>query len=261
MNMSSKPIGIFDSGVGGLSIWKEINALMPHESTIYISDAEYAPYGSKEPDVILKRAIINTETLLGKGAKIIVVACNTATTNAISYLRTHYKIPFIGIEPAIKPAALSSTTNSIGVLATKGTLTSDLFHETTKRYCRYKTVIEQEGKGIVELIESGQLYSNEMKKLLEKYLTPMLNNNIDCLVLGCTHYHFLTPILKRLLPKNVNIIDSGKAIARQTKIVLEKSKLLNKKEMLAEHVFYTNGSKEVMASIMGWDQSMIQKLC
>ena len=121
-------------------------------------------------------------------------------------------------------------------------------------------MIEQEGKGIVELIESGQLHSNEMKKLLEKYLTPMLNNNIDCLVLGCTHYHFLTPILKQLLQKNVNIIDSGKAIARQTKIVLEKSKLLNKNETKAEHAFYTNGSREVMANLMDWDQSIIQKL-
>ena len=258
--MSSKPIGIFDSGAGGLSIWKEINALMPYESTLYISDAKYAPYGSKGADVILKRSIVNTETLLGKGAKIIVVACNTATTNAISYLRKHYKIPFIGIEPAIKPAALSSATDSIGILATKGTLSSALFHETSKRYSRGKTVIEQEGKGIVELIESGQLHSNEMKKLLEKYLTPMLNNNIDCLVLGCTHYHFLTPILKQLLPKNVNVIDSGKAIARQTKIVLEKSKLLNKNETKAEHAFYTNGSREVMANLMDWDQSIIQKL-
>lgn len=258
--MSSKPIGIFDSGAGGLSIWKEINALMPYESTLYISDAKYAPYGSKGADVILKRSIVNTETLIGKGAKIIVVACNTATTNAVSYLRKHYKIPFIGIEPAIKPAALSSATDSIGILATKGTLSSALFHETSKRYSRGKTVIEQEGKGIVELIESGQLHSNEMKKLLEKYLTPMLNNNIDCLVLGCTHYHFLTPILKQLLPKNVNVIDSGKAIARQTKIVLEKSKLLNKNETKAEHVFYTNGSREVMANLMDWDQSIIQKL-
>lgn len=258
--MSSKPIGIFDSGAGGLSIWKEINVLMPYESTLYISDAKYAPYGSKGADVILKRSIVNTETLIGKGAKIIVVACNTATTNAVSYLRKHYKIPFIGIEPAIKPAALSSATDSIGILATKGTLSSALFHETSKRYSRGKTVIEQEGKGIVELIESGQLHSNEMKKLLEKYLTPMLNNNIDCLVLGCTHYHFLTPILKQLLPKNVNVIDSGKAIARQTKIVLEKSKLLSKNETKAEHVFYTNGSREVMANLMDWDQSIIQKL-
>ena len=258
--MSSKPIGIFDSGSGGLSIWREINALMPHESTLYISDAKYAPYGSKGADVILNRSIVNTETLLGKGAKIIVIACNTATTNAISYLRKHYKIPFIGIEPAIKPAALSSATDSIGILATKGTLSSALFHETSIRHSRDKTVIEQDGTGIVELIESGKLHSNEMKKLLEKCLAPMLNNNIDCLVLGCTHYHFLTPILKQLLPKNVTIIDSGKAIARQTKIVLEKSKLLNKNETKAEHAFYTNGSREVMANLMDWDQSIIQKL-
>ena len=258
--MNSRPIGIFDSGAGGLSIWKEINALLPHESTLYISDAKYAPYGSLEADAILKRAFVNTEALLGKGAKIIVVACNTATTNAISHLREHYEIPFIGIEPAIKPAALSSITNSIGILATKGTLSSALFHETSKQYSRNKRVIEQEGNGIVELIESGQLYSNEMKKLLEKYLTPMLDNNIDCLVLGCTHYHFLTPILKEILPENVTIIDSGRAIARQTKIVLDKYMLVNENKTKAAHVFYTNGSKEVMANLMGWDPSVIQNL-
>ena len=260
MNMSSKPIGIFDSGVGGLSVWKEINALMPHESTLYISDAKYAPYGPKGADAIIKRSIVNTEILLGKGAKIIVVACNTATTNAISFLRKHYKIPFIGIEPAIKPAALYSITGSIGILATKGTLSSALFHETSKLYSRDKMVIEQEGEGIVELIESGQLYSCEMKKLLEKYLTPMLNNNIDCLVLGCTHYHFLTPILKQLIPKNITVIDSGRAIARQTKIVLEKSKRIKKFETKAKHVFYTNGSREVISKLMGWDKSIVQKL-
>ena len=260
MNMSSKPIGIFDSGAGGLSVWKEINLLMPFESTLYISDAKYAPYGSKGADAILERSIVNTETLLSKGAKIIIVACNTATTNAISYLRKQYKIPFVGVEPAIKPASLTSTTNSIGVLATKGTLSSSLFHETSKQYSRGKNLIEQQGTGIVELIESGQLHSYEMKKLITKYLTPMKNNNIDCLVLGCTHYNFLKPILKKLLSKDVTVIDSCAAIACQTKRVLKKSKLLNKKKTKVKHEFYTNGSKEIMADLMGWDPSIIQKL-
>ena len=128
--MSTKPIGIFDSGAGGLSVWKEIKAQLPEESTIYISDSKYAPYGTKGKDAILKRSIINTETLLNKGAKIVVVACNTATTNAISILRENYDVPFIGIEPAIKPAALNTKTNCIGILATRGTLSSALFHET-----------------------------------------------------------------------------------------------------------------------------------
>ena len=178
--MSSKPIGIFDSGAGGLSVWKEIIALMPNESTVYISDSKYAPYGPKGSDFILKRSIENTKILLEKGSKIIIVACNTATTNAISYLRKTYSVPFIGIEPAIKPAAILTNSNTIGVLATKGTLSSSLFHETCIKYTKDKILIEQEGNGIVELIEAGGLYSSEMKKLLKKYLYPMIKNNVDC---------------------------------------------------------------------------------
>jgi len=157
--MSTNPIGIFDSGAGGLSIWKEITTLLPDESTVYISDAKYAPYGTKGEEAILNRSKINTELLLKKGAKAIVVACNTATTNAISHLRAQYKIPFIGIEPAIKPAAFKTKTNAIGILATKGTLSSTLFHETSKRYTSNLKVVEQEGNGIVELIEAGSLFS------------------------------------------------------------------------------------------------------
>jgi glutamate racemase len=260
VHMSTKPIGIFDSGAGGLSIWKEINALLPSESTLYISDAKYAPYGTKGKEAILKRSIINTELLLSMGAKIVVVACNTATTNAIAYLRKNYQVPFIGIEPAIKPAAFNTKTNAIGILATKGTLSSALFHETSQRYTKDLKVVEQEGNGIVELIEAGALNSIEMKQLLQKYITPMLDANIDCLVLGCTHYHFLNPILKKILPEEITIIESGLAIARQTASVLQKNNLLNTKTSSAEHSFFTNGSREVMANLMRWKKTSIQKL-
>ena len=260
VSMSTNPIGIFDSGAGGLSIWKEINALLPSESTLYISDAKYAPYGTKGKEAILRRSIINTELLLNKGAKIIVVACNTATTNAIAYLRKHYQVPFIGIEPAIKPAALNTKTNAIGILATKGTLSSALFHDTSQRYTKDLKVVEQEGNGIVELIESGELFSKEMEQLLQRYIAPMLEANIDCLVLGCTHYHFLNPILKKILPKKITILESGSAIARQTASVLQKNNLLNTKISTAKHTFFTNGSREVMANLMCWNKSVIQKL-
>lgn len=258
--MSTNPIGIFDSGAGGLSIWKEINTLMPNESTLYISDSKYAPYGPKGKEFILNRAIINTELLINKGAKIIVVACNTATTNAISHLRNHYNIPFIGIEPAIKPAALTSTNNSIGILATKGTLSSSLFHKTSARFTQNITVVEQVGDGIVELIESGKLYSEEMKNLLISYLNPMLKQHIDCLVLGCTHYHFLTPILKDLLPIDIKIIDSGAAVARQTKTILEQYDLINYSGKKPLHKFFTNGLKDVMASLLGYEASQIKDI-
>ncbi|MFD0989284.1 glutamate racemase [Mariniflexile jejuense] len=248
--MNKQPIGIFDSGVGGTSIWKEINLLLPNENTIYLADSANAPYGLKSKEAIINLSIKNTEYLIKKGCKIIVVACNTATTNAINELRETYKIPFIGIEPAIKPAALNTQTKAVGILATKGTLSSELFHKTTDLFASNITVIERIGEGIVELIESGQLYSEDMKVLLKLYLQPMLNANIDYLVLGCTHYPYLMPLLIELLPNHVKIIDSGEAVARQTKAVLDKHNLLNTQRKKGNYQFYTNRNTDVMASLL-----------
>ncbi len=258
--MSSKPIGIFDSGVGGLSIWSEIHQLLPVESTLYLSDSKHAPYGPKGKEAIIKRSIINTEWLLSQDCKLIVVACNTATTNAIETLRQNYSIPFIGIEPAIKPAALQSKSKAIGILATKGTLSSRLFHKTSQLFSSDLVVVEQIGEGIVELIETGALHSNEMRQLLKSYLEPMLDANIDCLVLGCTHYHFLTPILKQLLPQNVKIIDSGKAVARQTKSILENNKILSSEIATGSNHFFTNGEEKVIASLLTSETASLKKL-
>jgi glutamate racemase len=258
--MSSKPIGIFDSGVGGLSIWKEIQDLLPLESTLYLSDSKHAPYGPKGQKAILKLSIKNTEYLIDQGCKLIVVACNTATTNAIDYLRTNYSVPFIGIEPAIKPAALKSKTKSVGILATKGTLSSHLFHKTSRIYSNDLVVIEQVGDGIVELIEQGELNSKKMRNLLSTYLNPMIKAEIDYLVLGCTHYHFLMPILKELLPSNVNIIDSAKAVARQTKSVLKLNKLSNNVREKGSSQFYTNGTQTVIADLLKFENVMLEKL-
>ena len=149
---NNNPIGLFDSGIGGTSIWSAIHLLMPFEDTIYLADSKNAPYGLKNKDEILALCIKNTEFLLERNAKIIVVACNTATTNAIKELRSIYNIPFIGIEPAIKPAALHSKTHTIGILATKGTLSSELFNKTVEIY-HDTNIIEQVGHGIVELNE------------------------------------------------------------------------------------------------------------
>ena len=248
--MSIKPIGIFDSGIGGTSIFKEINALLPNENCIYLADSKNAPYGNKSQEEILKLSIKNTEYLLDKGCKIIVVACNTATTNAISYLRANYKVPFIGIEPAIKPAALNTKSNAIGILATKGTLSSQLFHKTTDLYASNIKVIEQVGEGIVPLIENGKLASNEMKVLLEAYLKPMIDQNIDYLVLGCTHYPYLIPMLTHMLPKHVKIIDSGLAVAKQTQAILSHENLLNTSGKKPSINLYSNGDASVLKSIV-----------
>ena len=249
--MSSKPIGFFDSGVGGTSIWKEVHQLLPYENTIYVADSKNAPYGPKGKDRIIELSIRNTEYLLSLDCKLIVVACNTATTNAIKTLRSNYNIPFIGIEPAIKPAALNTKTKTIGILATKGTLSSELFHETSLLYGNGIQVIEQDGNGIVELIETGKLNSDEMKGLLEYYLKPMLEKNIDYLVLGCTHYPYLIPVLTELLPKGVKIVDSGLAVANQTKAILEKEDLLNSEFKNPSNLFYSTGSTNVLQSLIG----------
>lgn len=248
--MSKKPIGIFDSGVGGTSIWTEINQLLPNENTLYLADSKNAPYGSKGKDAIIDLSIKNTEYLLNQNCKIIVVACNTATTNAIDYLRENYPIPFIGIEPAIKPAALQTQTNAIGILATQGTLSSALFSKTAGMFSKSVNIIEQVGEGIVDLIETGKLESPEMKALLTIYLNPMIKANIDHLVLGCTHYPYLMPLLIEILPKHVKIIDSGQAVARQTKAILQQNNLLNTEISTAEHRFLTNGNPQVMSALL-----------
>ncbi len=248
--MNAKPIGIFDSGVGGTSIWKEIHALLPHENTIYLADSMNAPYGQKTREEIIALSIKSTELLLARGCKLIVVACNTATTNAISHLREKYDVPFIGIEPAIKPAALNSGTGTVGVLATKGTLSSSLFLKTSKDHAGEINIVEREGVGLVPLIEAGKINTIETKQLLIKYVKPMLEANMDNIVLGCTHYPYLVPVLREILPPHVNIIDCGSAVAKQTLAVLKKAHLQNLKKTPGRIQFYTNKDIEILTSFL-----------
>ncbi|MES2863643.1 MAG: glutamate racemase [Bacteroidota bacterium] len=256
--MSNKnPIGLFDSGVGGTSIWKEVHALLPNESTIYLADSKNAPYGQKTQEEIIELSKKNTEFLLDNNCKLIIVACNTATTNAIKALRATYDVPFIGIEPAIKPAALHSKTQKIGILATQGTLNSELFHQTVALYSDVK-VVEQIGFDLVKLIENGEMYSKKMTQLLEEYLHPMVDQDIDYLVLGCTHYPYLIPQIKKIIPNHIKIIDSGEAVAKQTKHILEVNKLSNTSKEV-NHAFYINSAPEVMQELIGAKFKVIQK--
>jgi glutamate racemase len=245
---NNQPIGIYDSGIGGTSIWQEIHQLLPNEKTIYLADSKNAPYGQKSKQEIVDLSMKNTDFLLKMNCKLIVVACNTATTNAIQELRTKYAIPFIGIEPAIKPAANNSKTQTIGILATKGTLNSELFHKATEMH-QNTTIIEQVGHGLVQLIEAGQINSKEMEQLLHSYLQPMIKANIDYLVLGCSHYPYLIPQIKKILPEHIQIIDSGQAVARQTQKILQEkvgiSTLIN-----PEPVFYSNTDTVVLNDIL-----------
>lgn len=245
-NITQAPIGIFDSGLGGLSICKEIVQILPYESTIYLADSKNAPYGEKPKQHIIDFSIKNTELLLNFGCKIIVVACNTATTNAISVLRAKFNVPFIGIEPAIKPAALNTKTGKIGILATKGTLTSELFISTLSQFKNIE-IIETEGKNLVRLIEAGKL--EETKPLLEEYLLPMLKHGIDNIVLGCSHYPFLIPLIREIIPKEVNIIDSGEAVAKHTKNRLIEYQLLSNNQHV-KNQFYTNLDVELLTNFL-----------
>lgn len=257
-NNTTNPIGIFDSGLGGLSVFKEIAKLMPCENTIYLADSKNAPYGNKSKQEIIDFSIKNTELLLQKDCKIIVVACNTATTNAIDYLRENYPIPFIGIEPAIKPAALTTKSNAIGILATKGTLSSSLFAKTGSRFAAHLKVVEQIGEGLVPLVEEGNLAHPKTKELLEKYLQPMLDENVDNLVLGCTHYPFLIPQIKEIVGDAITIIDSGNAVARQTKRILMHHQIVNTHQSVPHYEFYTNAAVETLEQFV---DGMVDRYC
>jgi glutamate racemase len=186
-----------------------------------------------------------------------VVACNTATTNAIVALRENFDIPIIGIEPAIKPAALKTASKSVGILATKGTLSSALFSKTAKEFTKDIHVVEIIGEGLVPLIEAGNLDGPEMVSLLKKYSEPLLAANVDYLVLGCSHYPYIIPLLKKLLPPHVTIIDSGEAVARQTKTVLQSLNLLREETQKPELKFFTNASTDTLKFLLKNFQNQI----
>lgn len=257
--MSNKnPIGLFDSGIGGTSIWKEVHNLLPNENTVYLADSKNAPYGKKSKQEIIDLCFKNVDFLLEQNCKIIVVACNTATTNAIKEMRTKYNVPFIGIEPAIKPAANKTETQTIGILATKGTLNSELFNRQVENYANVR-ILEQVGYGLVELIESGKIATEEMRNLLKLYLRPMVEAGMDYLVLGCSHYPYLIPEIKKIIPDTIKIIDSGEAVAKQTKTILENNNLINNSSDKGKTIFYTNSDASVLKTILGFSENVFEK--
>ena len=208
-------IGIFDSGSGGLSVLREIIRILPQERYIYFADNAYCPYGEKTPAFIRKRGRWITDYLLDKGADIITVACNTATAAAISTLRKEYSIKFIGMEPAVKPAALSSETGVVGVLATAGTLKGSKYLTTKGLYEDNVKIAEHVGKGFVELVERGVLDGPEAEQTVRESLQPLLDAGADRIVLGCTHYPFLMDVITRFAGPSVQVIDPAPAVARQ----------------------------------------------
>ena len=207
-------IGIFDSGAGGLSVYREIVRLLPGEKYVYYSDNAHCPYGEKSREYIIDRARIITDFLLGEGCDVIVVACNTATAAAIATLREEYEVPFIGMEPAVKQAALHTRSGVVGVLATAGTLKADKYLNTRDRFAEGVTVVERIGEGFVELVESGALDGPEAEAIVRRSLEPLLDAGADMIVLGCTHYPFLLPLIRRISGPDVTVIDPAPAAAR-----------------------------------------------
>ena len=215
-------IGIFDSGSGGLSVYREIVKLLPEERYIYFADNAHCPYGEKTAEYIRERGRAITEILLGMGADIIVVACNTATAAAISTLRAEYPgIPFIGMEPAVKPAALGTKSGVIGILATAGTLKGSKYLKTKGRFEDDVRIVEHVGEGFVELVENGILEGPVAYETVRASLQPLLDQGADRIVLGCTHYPFLRPVIEAIAGPDVQVIDPAPAVARQTVRILE----------------------------------------
>jgi glutamate racemase len=218
----SGPVGIFDSGVGGLSVWREIARELPQESLVYFADQAHLPYGPRPAEEVRQFAEAITGQLLGLGCKAIVVACNTASAAALKHLRErHPEIPFVGMEPAVKPAALQSKSRVVGVMATPGTLQGRMFALAVQRFAAGVTLINQPCAGLVERIESGELDSPATETLLRELLKPMLGAGADTIVLACSHYPFVLPLIRRIAGDAVQIIDPAPAVARQLRRLLE----------------------------------------
>ncbi len=241
-------IGIFDSGVGGLSVWREIRDLLPKQNSCYVADEAYCPYGEKTVEEVQVRSFKIATFLIQQGANMIVVACNTATAAAIKKLREAYPtVPIVGMEPAVKPAALQTKTQQIGLLATAGTLQGRLFQETRDRFTTGITLHAQVGHGLVELVESGKAESPEAEALLRTYLNPMVRANIDHLVLGCTHYPFLEVSIRKTLPPNVVILNPARAVARQ---VMRRLQEAVSSKGIPKDVFFTTGKSDNLQAML-----------
>jgi glutamate racemase len=240
LSSTANPIGVFDSGVGGLSVLREIRRELPAENLMYVADSGYAPYGDKPQQFIEKRAFAITRFLFDQGAKAIVVACNTATGAAVASLRSHFTLPIVAMEPAIKPAVAQTRTGVVGVLATRRTLASHNFVKLFERYGSEAEILPQACPGLVEQVEVGDLAGVKTRDLLERYLTPLLAKGADTLVLGCTHYPFLLALIQEIVGPNVAVIDSSEAVARQLRRRLGAHDLLNDAHESGSDRFWTS---------------------
>jgi glutamate racemase len=246
-----RPIGVFDSGVGGLSVLRAIRAQMPEEMVIYFGDQEHIPYGPRPMEQIRNFSEAITKFLLEQDAKLIVVACNTASAAALKYLRGKFPaVPFVGMEPAVKPAAEHTHTGKVGVLATPATFQGALYASVVERFANGVELLQDACPGLVQEIEHGNLESSETRQILEKALLPMLERNIDTIVLGCTHYPFVIPLVQQIVGENVRVIDPAPSVAKQVRRVLEAQGMKNRSGGRSDVIFYTSGDPEEFKSLL-----------
>jgi glutamate racemase len=244
-------VAVFDSGVGGLSVLRHLRTLLPHERLIFLADQANVPYGSRSLSEIRTFSEGITRFLLDLGAKVIVVACNTASGAALTYLRqTFPDVPFVGMEPAVKPAAQQTRSGKVGVLATTGTFESQRYESLMARFAQGVDVFEDPCRGLVELIEAGNLNGSITESLLQGCVSPMLAQGVDTLVLGCTHYPFVRPLLEKIVGPEITIIDPAPAIARQTKRVLQQNGLLADKSNDQPVLALTTGKPEPLSNFV-----------
>ncbi|MCL6610688.1 MAG: glutamate racemase [Peptococcaceae bacterium] len=245
-----RPVGVFDSGVGGLSVLKEIRRVLPCEDIIYYADSAYCPYGARSPAEIVSRSLRICDFLLGQGSKALVVACNTASVAGLDVYREKYGVPIVGMEPAVKPATAATRNGRVGVLATSVTLSGDRFSSLLERYQNGADVYSQPCPGLVELVESGCHDGREALEMLEKYLAPLMERGVDTVVLGCTHYPFLKEAVKTIVGPEVAVIDTSEAVARQVCRVLAGHGLENPGGREGREVFHTSGDPLAVGAVI-----------
>jgi len=240
--MDLGPIGVFDSGVGGLTVLGAIRSQFPQEDLVFIADQAHVPYGTRSIDEVRSFSVGITRYLLGQGAKVIVVACNTASAAALHYLRQVFpEVPFVGMEPAVKPAAESTQSGVVGVLATPATFQGELYTSVVARFANGITLLQDTCPGLVTQIEKGKLEAPETRRILEEALAPMIAQGVDQIVMGCTHYPFVIPLIQEIVGPQVEVIDPAPAVARQAGRVLETLDLWNREVGAGETRFKTTG--------------------
>ncbi len=263
----NQPIGVMDSGVGGISVLKHIEALLPNESLYYAADSFYAPYGNKTAEEIQARCVNVATFLIEKNVKALVVACNTATAAAIDHLRASFSLPIIGMEPAVKPAAAATKTGVIGILATTGTLKSAQFAALLESYGRDVKVVTQACVGLVECIERGELTAGKTYALVKSYCQPLLDAGADTIVLGCTHYPFIKPLIEKFLAEiysaeKIILIDTGSAVAKQLQRRLDSQQLLAHAHDGRKILIYTNSDQPNAQKVIQllWGKTNLDKI-